>query len=140
MGRKYQMFDWDRRYHKKCWEGAKKAQKFLRLNPEFKDLKLAFSSGKFRIGENELSGLHKLRGMLKVNHKWEDEIIEKHALDDELRVVYQGKGAFDFINLVINFDYETLPKEILGDCHIETEVNEIPKHTSINKNIVCPVV
>lgn len=137
--RKAQKFDWDRKYHKRCWEGAKKAQKFLRLNPEFNSLELGFSCGKLRINEDELSGLHKLRGMLKVNHQWKDEITEKITLNDELRVIYQGKGAFDFINLIIDFNYETLSKEVLGDCYIETKETVVEEYLSTSRNIVCPV-
>jgi len=140
MARKAQKFDWDRKYHKDCWEGAKKAQKFLRLNPEFNNLNLEYSLGKFRIIENELKGLHKLRGMLKLNHSWEDKVVEKHALSDKLRIIYQGEGAFDFINLVIDFNYDDLPKELLGDCQIETETRTVPEHKVIYRNIVCPVV
>ena len=137
--RKEQEFDWERRYYKRIWEGIKKIQKFLRQNPEIKNLNMDQSCGKLYINGNSLVDLHLIRMALKKKINWEDKISLKLALNDSLAVYYKGLGAYDFIEIKITFPYDDLPEGILGDCHIETRKEEREAYVSTTKSIVCPM-
>ena len=137
--RKEQKFDWERKYYKKLWDRTKQVQKFLRLNPEFNEFYLSFDSGRMVMHGKNLEDLSRLRKMLKLNNKWQDKIVGKYAATFELWVTYQGLGAFDFIEIRIEFPYDEVPEGVLRDCYIKEEeiINE--ESTQIYKSVVCPV-
>lgn len=137
--RKEQMFDWDRRYYKECWENVKKVQKLLRKFPELKNFTLSSSYGNLSIKGSSLKDLHEVRTFLKERIKWEDKISEKIAFRTYLQIAYKGSKPYDFIIITIDFPYNDLPEGILGDCHIETEEKEMKAYTFTSKSVVCPL-
>ena len=137
--RKEQMFDWNCRYYKNCWERLKKIQKLLRLCPKLKSFPLSERSGNLHISGFNLKDLHTIRTCLKEKIKWEDKIYYKDALSDSFLVTYKGNLPYDFLYIDIDFPCGEIPKGILGDCHIETEQTKIKAYVHIQKRIVCPL-